>query len=489
MNIIPQKNLALHFIGIGGIGMSGIAEVLHQSGFKVQGSDINDSYNTKRLENLGIEVFIGHSIENLLNVQAVVVSTDIRPDNIELVAAISNRIPVMHRADMLAEIMRHRLSIAISGTHGKTTTTSIMAWLLDMAGLDPTIVNGGIINEYNTNARLGNSDWAVVEADESDGSFTRLPATVAVVTNIDAEHMSHYVTFEKLKDSFASFVRNTPFYGAGIMCIDHPVVKELSQTITDRRIVTYGFDESSDVCAKNIRLENDGVVFDVHVCSNYLQKFRTLIPSDTGKNVVTLPAVLKDIKLPMMGRHNIQNALAAITVSQELGLSHKIVRQALLTFKGVKRRFTQVGSVNGVKIIDDYAHHPAEIKAVIASAKQATKGKIYAVVQPHRYSRVKDLFNDFVECFVGCEKVFVSPIYTAGESPNGVIAEDLVNAISKQQKAEYFIDTEKLFEILEGQTRNEDIILFMGAGNITQWAYEYVNTLESHSPFATDASV
>lgn len=480
MNIIPRQSQALHFIGIGGIGMSGIAEVLHHSGFKVQGSDVSESYNTKRLENLGIKVFIGHSSSNISNVQAVVVSTAVKSDNPELIEAVANRIPVMHRADMLAEIMRHRLSVAIGGTHGKTTTTSLMAWLLDIAGMDPTVVNGGIINEYNTNAKLGSSDWAVVEADESDGSFTRLPSSIAVVTNIDPEHMEHYGSFDNLKKSFASFIRNVPFYGSAVMCIDHPVVKELAENITDRHIVTYGFDENADVMAKNIRLETDGVVFDVHICTNYLKQNRSLV-STFGKNVVSLPNVIKDIKLPMMGRHNIQNALSVVAVSQELGISDKILRQALVTFKGVKRRFTQVGNVRGVKIIDDYAHHPQEIKAVIASAVQAvTNGKIYAVVQPHRYSRLKDLFVEFSQCFSGCEKVFVSNVYSAGESPNGVTSELLVEAVlSNGTNAVNFYENDLLFKEIATSAKPGDIVLFMGAGNITQWAHEFAAYFES----------
>lgn len=481
MKIIPRQMRAIHFIGIGGIGMSGIAEVLHHSGFKVQGSDVGESYNTKRLQNLGIKVFIGHSSENVENVQAIVVSTAITQDNPELKAAISKRIPIMHRADMLAEIMRNRLSVAISGTHGKTTTTSLMAWLLDAAGFDPTVVNGGIINEYNTNARLGKSNWAVVEADESDGSFTKLPATIAVVTNIDPEHMEHYGTFENLKQAFANFIKSVPFYGSGVLCIDHPTVKQLYQSITDRHIITYGFDESADVCATNVRLESDGVIFDLNLSQDYLNRHRSLTANAANKILATLPSVIKDVKLPMMGRHNIKNALAVAAVAQELGVSDVVLKHALGAFKGVKRRFTQIANIGGVRIIDDYAHHPAEITAVIASARQATSGKIYAVVQPHRYSRLKDLFTDFVSCFAGCAEIFVSPVYAAGEMPNGITSEQLVGGLVTQgMHAEYFSDTHLIGNELIAKVNHGDIILFMGAGNITQWAQDFAMQFESN---------
>lgn len=481
MSILPGQARPLHFIGIGGIGMSGIAEVMHQSGFKVQGADIAESYNTKRLQSLGIPVFIGHDVKNLSKVQAVVVSTAVKPDNVELLEAQRLRIPVMHRSEMLAEIMRSRLSFAVGGTHGKTTTTSLLAWLIDAAGMDPTIINGGIINEYNTNARLGKSKWAVVEADESDGSFTRLPATVAVVTNIDPEHMEHYGDFESLYAAFRHFVRNVPFYGLGVLCIDHPVVKELSQEIADRRIVTYGFDTSADVFAQNVRFCSNGATFDIIIKPDYLEKQRELA-SYASENVTTFPAVLKDVYLPMVGQHNVQNALAVVAIAQELGISDAVMRQAFKTFKGIKRRFTQVGSVHGVRIIDDYAHHPAEISAVISAARQATKGKVYAVIQPHRFSRLKDLFKDFVHCFKGCEQVLVSPVYTAGETPNGITGEDLANRIAEENEMLvcYFECPSSLAGMLIPFLEAGDIILCMGAGNITTWAHELVQDLEKN---------
>ena len=479
MNILPVQMRALHFIGIGGIGMSGIAEVLHQSGYQVQGSDVTESYNTKRLQNLGINVFIGHDAKHINNVQAVVISTAVKDDNLELVAARHLRIPVMHRSEMLAEIMRNRLSLAVGGTHGKTTTTSLMAWLLDASGMDPTVVNGGIINEYNTNARLGKSNWAVVEADESDGSFTRLPATIAVVTNIDHEHMEHYGDFASLRSAFCHFVRNIPFYGLGVMCSDHPVVKELAAEISDRRIVTYGFDKDADVSAQNVRYNDSGTIFDVVLKSCYLKKQRILANKGEG-NPTTLPAILKDVYLPMMGRHNVQNALAVITVAQELGVADAVLRHAFSTFKGVKRRFTQVGNVNGIRIIDDYAHHPAEIQAVISSVKQAVPGKIYAIVQPHRYSRLKDLFTEFSNCFVSCEQVLVSPVHAAGEAPNGFTGEALANSIAKTGiKARYFEHPSELPKILVEFLEPGDMVICMGAGSITTWAHELVHDLES----------
>lgn len=478
MNILPAQTRPLHFIGIGGIGMSGIAEVLHHSGFQVQGTDIAESYNTKRLQSLGIPIFIGHDIKNLSNVQAVVVSTAVKPDNIELIEARRLRIPVMHRSEMLAEIMRSRLSLAVGGTHGKTTTTSLLAWLIDAAGMDPTVVNGGIINEYNTNARLGKSNWAVIEADESDGSFTRLPATIAVVTNIDPEHMEHYGNFESLYAAFRHFVRNVPFYGLGVLCADHPVVRELGLEINDRRIVTYGFDENADVSAQNVKFNSNGVVFDVILKPDYLEKQR-ILTSYIGGNVTTLPAVLKDVQLPMMGRHNVQNALGVIAIAQELGISDAVLRHAFKTFKGVNRRFTQVGNIHGVRIIDDYAHHPAEIRAVISSARQATKGKIYAVVQPHRFSRLKELFEDFTNCFEGCEQVLVSPVYAAGEEPNGITGEDLANCLAaKGVYVRYFEHPSSLVNLLTPFLESGDVVICMGAGSITAWAHELAKDLE-----------
>ena len=489
MNILPGQTRALHFIGIGGIGMSGIAEVLHQSGFQVQGSDIAESYNTKRLQSLGVKIFIGHDASNIADVQAVVVSTAVKDDNPELVGARHLRIPVIHRSEMLAEIMRSRLSLAVGGTHGKTTTTSLMAWLLDASGMDPTVVNGGIINEYNTNARLGKSNWAVVEADESDGSFTRLPATIAVVTNIDPEHMEHYGNFEALLNAFRHFVRNIPFYGLGVLCSDHPVVKSLAEEISDRRIVTYGFDENADVSAQNVRYQEDGVIFDIVLRSCYLKKQRTMA-SNVGGNVTTLPAILKDVYLPMMGSHNVQNALAVVAVAQELGIADAVLRHAFKTFKGVKRRFTQAGNVHGIRIIDDYAHHPAEIRAAIASARQAVKGKIYAVVQPHRYSRLKDLFEDFVQCFDGCAQVFVSPVYSAGEVPNGVTGKDLAISIANEGlTVSYFENPSELPELLKPLLQPGDMIICMGAGSITTWAHELANALEEDFlPFSLKAA-
>lgn len=480
MNILPGQVRALHFIGIGGIGMSGIAEVLHKSGFQVQGTDVIESYNTKRLQALGIPIFIGHDVKNVAKVQAIVVSSAVAADNIELEEARRLRIPVMHRSEMLAEIMRNRLSLAVAGTHGKTTTTSLLAWLVDAAGMDPTVVNGGIINEYNTNARLGKSNWAVVEADESDGSFTRLPATISIVTNIDPEHMEHYGDFESLYAAFRHFVKNVPFYGAGVLCIDHPVVRKLAEEISDRRIVTYGFDVTADVYAQNIRFCGEGVTFDIYLKADYLERQRELTSCTEG-NIKTLPAVLKDVFLPMVGQHNVQNALAVVAIAQELGVSDAILRHAFKTFKGIRRRFTQVGNIHGIRIIDDYAHHPAEIKAVIAAAKQAIKGNVYAIVQPHRFSRLKDLFEEFVHCFEGCEQVLVAPVYAAGEVPNGITSKDLVNKIAENTNifVRHFEYSSSLMSMLTPFLEPGDMVLCMGAGNITTWAYELAKDLEN----------
>ncbi len=471
MRIPPQTVHHLHFIGIGGIGMSGIAEVLHNLGYKIKGSDIAENNNTTRLQKIGIRVSIGHNAENIQGAQVVVVSSAVKANNPEVIAARKYGIPVIQRAEMLAELMRLKLSIAISGTHGKTTTTSLAASLLEAASFDPTVINGGIINAYNTNARLGTGDWTVVEADESDGSFTKLSATIAIVTNIDPEHMEFYGTIEALNQAFLKFISNIPFYGLAILCADHPNVMSLVPQITDRRFVTYGFHPDAMIRALNLRLSEEGTTFDVDISrplppQAFMQK--------DSPSLKSLPHRIKDLFLPMVGKHNVQNALSVIAIAQELSISEEIIRKAFDNFKGVKRRFTKVGITGGVTIIDDYAHHPVEIKTVVDAAKQATKGNIIAIMQPHRYSRLSHLFDDFATCFSGCDQVVIAPVYSAGEDPIEGARSDLL-AEAVRQKGEIsqvfeIKDQKELPYLLRRIAKSGDIVLCLGAGSITYWA-------------------
>lgn len=461
--------------------MSGIAEVLHNLGYQVSGSDVAENVNIQRLRDLGIPVQIGHHADNVQGVQVVVISTAVKSKNPEVMAARQNRIPIIHRSEMLAELMRLKLAVAISGTHGKTTTTSLTAALFEAASLDPTVVNGGIINAYGTNARLGKGDWIVVEADESDGSFTKLPATIAVVTNIDPEHLDHYENFEAIKNAFARFIKNIPFYGLGVMCVDHPEVRALLPRVSDRRIVTYGFSEDANVRATNLRDSAEGTTFDVDITTNGAIVHRSL----SCGVVETLPRKIKDIFLPMMGHHNVLNALSVVAIAQELGLEDAIVCKAFAGFKGVKRRFTKVGvSQQGITVIDDYAHHPVEIKTVIAAARQATSGRIIAVVQPHRYSRLHHLFNDFATCFSGVDAVVVAPVYSAGEDPiEGATARALAEAIQKSgiEDVIEIQGPEELSDVVYQLARRGDMVLCLGAGSITYWAAslpEQLDTIE-----------
>lgn len=468
----------IHFVGIGGIGMSGIAEILFNLGYVVTGSDSGMSSTVIRLQSLGVKICIGHEAANIQDSQVVVVSTAVKDDNVEVVAARQLKIPVIRRAEMLAELMRLKLSVAISGTHGKTTTTSLAAALFDEAGLDPTVVNGGIINSYGTNARLGQGDWIVVEADESDGSFLKLPATIAVVTNIDPEHMDFYPDFEAIKQAFKLFINRLPFYGLGVLAIDHPVVRELASSITDRRILTYGFSEEANVRATNLRETMEGITFDVDIVGNGALASRALAKDQ----VSILPRKIRDIFLPMMGQHNVQNALSVIAIAQELDISDECVKQALGHFKGVKRRFTKTGVVAGVTVIDDYAHHPVEIKTVLSAARQACHGKIVAVVQPHRYSRLHYLFDDFANCMDQADEIYIAPIYSAGETPiEGVSAQSLVVAIQATGKTNvhYLADSDQLAQIVYPRVKAGDMILCLGAGTITQWAAALPQELET----------
>jgi UDP-N-acetylmuramate--alanine ligase len=448
----------VHFIGIGGIGMSGIAEVLHNLGYKVQGSDQADSANVQRLRDKGIECFVGHRAENIGDAEVVVVSTAIKKTNPELIAAREKLLPIVRRAEMLAELMRFRQAVAIGGTHGKTTTTSMVATLLDAGGLDPTVINGGIINAYGTNARMGEGEWMVVEADESDGTFLKLPADVAVVTNIDPEHLDHYGSFDKVREAFRQFVENVPFYGFGVMCTDHPEVQALVSRIEDRRVITYGENTQADVRFTRHRMDGAASLFDVVIRDR-----------KTGAQTV-----INDLRLPMPGRHNVSNATAAIAVAHELGLTPEDIKKGLSSFGGVKRRFTPTGSWNGVQIFDDYGHHPVEIKAVLRAARDACQGRVIAIAQPHRFTRLHDLFDDFSACFNDADTVMVAPVYAAGEDPiEGANSEALVSRIRAggHRDARHIEGPAAIAPIVRELAKPGDFVIFLGAGNITQWAY------------------
>lgn len=470
MRIPPQTVRQIHFIGIGGIGMSGIAEVLHNLGYIVSGSDISENSNIVRLRSLGIRVAVGHCEKNVAGAQVVVISSAIKADNIEVSYARSLRVPVVKRAEMLAELMRLKLSVAVSGTHGKTTTTSLVSSLFDAAGLDPTVVNGGIINSYNTNARLGKGEWIVVEADESDGSFVHLPATLAIVTNMDPEHMDHYGDFEAVKQAYVSFIENIPFYGLAILCVDDANVRSILPQVGDKRYITYGFDETANVRAVNLRPSDAGITFDVQITvNNAFFVCRSL----GGDNVLAMPREISNIFLPMLGYHNVLNSLSMIAVAQELAVADDVIRQALGSFKGVKRRFTRVGESGGITVIDDYAHHPVEIRTVIESARQACMGRIIVIAQLHRYSRVKNLMQEFSRCFDGADIVVMAPIYSAGEeSIPGITGESVAQGIKEggMIQVHTISGPSELPYIVRHLARPGDMVLCLGAGNITQWA-------------------
>src|ERR1700750_246889 len=463
---LPRDIGPVHFVGIGGIGMSGIAEVLANLGYSVTGSDVADSANVKRLRDKGVKVAIGHKTENLDNAEVVVVSSAIKRDNPELTAARARRLPVVRRAEMLAELMRLKRCVAIAGTHGKTTTTSLVAALVDAGVFDPTVINGGIINAYGTNARLGAGDWMVVEADESDGTFLKLPADVAIVTNVDPEHLDHFKTFEAVQDAFRNFVENVPFYGFAVMCIDHPVVQSIVGTIEDRRIIAYGENPKADARLVDLSPMGGGSSFKV--------VFRNRKTDATHE--------IADIKLPMPGRHNALNATAAIAVAHELGLSDDAIRKALAGFGGVKRRFTKTGEFKGITVIDDYGHHPVEIAAVLKAARESTNGKIIAVVQPHRFTRLQSLFEEFCTCFRDADAVVVAAGYPAGEAPiDGIDRDHFVPGVRAHGHREV-IPLQKssdLAGVVHGIAGRGDFVVCLGAGNITQWAYALPGELKA----------
>lgn len=452
----------IHFVGIGGIGMSGIAEVMHNLGYQVQGSDIAEGPSVERLRARGMMVHIGHKAENVEGVAVVVTSTAVRRTNPEVAAALEARVPVVRRAEMLAELMRLKSTVAVAGTHGKTTTTSMIATLLDAGGIDPTVINGGIIEQYGSNARLGDSDWMVVEADESDGSFLRLDGTIAVVTNIDPEHLDHYGDFDGVKRAFVEFIHNVPFYGAAVLCVDHPVVQAVIGEVRDRKVVTYGFSLQADICGVNIASEDGGNRFDVIVRQRGLEDRR-----------------IEGVHLPMPGRHNVQNALAAIAVAIEMGCSDEVIRTGFARFGGVRRRFTRVGAValdgGTVTVIDDYAHHPVEIRAVLSAAREAVAagGRVIAVAQPHRYSRLNDLMGEFQSCFDDADIAYVAPVYPAGEEPiEGVDHAALVAGMKARghRAAREIAGADALAETLAGEVQAGDLVVCLGAGDITKWA-------------------
>ena len=451
---LPNDIGPIHFVGIGGIGMSGIAEVLLNLGYQVQGSDLKDSKITERLASLGAKIFIGQRAENLESAEVVVISSAIKSGNPELDAARMAGLPVVRRAEMLAELMRMKSNVAIAGTHGKTTTTTMVATLLDAGGIDPTVINGGIIHAYGSNARMGQGEWMVVEADESDGTFNRLPATIAIVTNIDPEHMEHWGSIENLRKGFYDFVSNIPFYGIAVCCTDHPEVQALVGKITDRRVVTYGFNAQADVRVLNLTYKAGVAHFDIA-----LQQSEQVITGCT---------------LPMPGDHNVSNALSAVAVALHLGMSHDDIRAALAGFKGVNRRFTKVGEVNGVTIIDDYGHHPVEITAVLKAARQASDGRVIAVHQPHRYTRLSSLFEDFCTCFNDADVVAIAEVYAAGEDPiAGASRDDLVAGLIRHghRHARAIVSEDDLERLVREQAKSGDIVVCLGAGTISTWAH------------------
>jgi UDP-N-acetylmuramate--alanine ligase len=454
---LPREIGPIHFVGIGGIGMSGIAEVLANLNYRVRGSDVADSYNVQRLRDRGIPVAIGHDAANLDDAAVVVVSSAIKRDNPELAEARARGLPIVRRAEMLAELMRLKSAVAVGGTHGKTTTTSLVAALLDAGGLDPTVINGGIINAYGTNARMGEGDWMVVESDESDGTFVKLPADIVIVTNIDPEHLDHYGTFDKARDAFRAFVENVPFYGFAVMCLDHPEVQALIARIEDRRIITYGRNPQAEVRFRDVAYEAGRMRFAV----------------DRRDRVTGEAETIESLSVPMVGEHNVSNATAAIAVARAIGVSAEAVRKGLAGFGGVKRRFTHVGTWNGVDIYDDYGHHPVEISAVLRAARSATRGRLIAVHQPHRYTRLAGLFAEFCACFNEADTVIIADVYPAGEAPiEGASRDALVEGLRSggHRDARALEGEESLPGLIASLVRPGDMVVCLGAGSITKWA-------------------
>jgi UDP-N-acetylmuramate--alanine ligase len=466
MRALPLSIGTIHFVGIGGIGMSGIAEVLHELGYAVQGSDLSESANVLRLRAAGIPVAIGHDAANLRDAQVVVISTAVPRDNPEVAAARRKLIPVVRRAEMLAELMRLKWAVAVGGTHGKTTTTSLVAAVLEGAGFDPTVINGGIINAYNSNTRLGGGDWMVVEADESDGSFLRLPAVITIVTNMDPEHLDHWGSKEAMEAGYRQFVANIPFYGFAVLCIDHPAVQQMIPFLSDHRVVTYGFSPQADIRAERIISGKDGATFEVRFSDRSTGRARRMGP----------------FRLPMLGNHNVQNALAAIAVATEMEIDEAHIKAALSAFAGVKRRFTKTGEAGGITVIDDYGHHPVEIAAVLKAARQAGARDVVAVVQPHRFSRLQTLFEEFCTCMNDAGTVIVADVYAAGEAPiEGVDRDALVEGLRARghRSVVPLSDPAHLAEMVHAIARHGDFVICLGAGSITYWAAALPEALQA----------
>ncbi len=476
MRALPLSIGPLHFVGIGGIGMSGIAEVLHELGYQVQGSDMSENANVLRLRATGIPVAVGHDAKNLGEAQVVVVSTAVPRDNPEVMAARHKLIPVVRRAEMLAELMRLKWAIAIGGTHGKTTTTSLVAAVLEGAGLDPTVINGGIINAYGSNTRMGGGEWMVVEADESDGSFLRLPSVITIVTNMDPEHLDHWGTREAMEAGYRQFVSNIPFYGFAVLCIDHPAVQQMIPVLSDHRVVTYGFSPQADVRGERIMYSKEGASFEVRISDRISGRGRRLGP----------------FRLPMLGSHNVQNALAAIAVATEMDLDEAQIKAALAGFAGVKRRFTKTGEAGGITVIDDYGHHPVEIAAVLKAARQAGARDVIAVVQPHRYTRLQSLFEEFSACMNDAGHVIIADVYAAGEAPiEGIDRQALVEGLRARghRSVVPMSDPAHLAEMIHSMARHGDYVVCLGAGNITQWAASLPGQLQELQNAAKAAGV
>jgi UDP-N-acetylmuramate--alanine ligase len=457
MRALPLSIGVIHFVGIGGIGMSGIAEVLHNLGYTVQGSDVADGANVKRLREAGVPVVIGHRAENVEAAAVVVVSAAVKSDNPEVAAARARLVPVVRRAEMLGEIMRLRWAVAIGGTHGKTTTTSMIATLLEASGFDPTVINGGIVNAWGSNARLGSGEWMVVEADESDGTFVKLPATIAVVTNMDPEHLDFYGSVEAMNHAYEQFVQNVPFYGFAILCIDHPVVQAMIPRLSDRRIITYGFNPQAEIRAVNLSLGRTGATYDVILAERNRQREHRI----------------ENVRLPMFGAHNVQNSLAAIAVGREMGIEDAAIRRALAGFSGVKRRFTLTGEAFGITVIDDYGHHPVEIAAVLKAARAVASGSVVAVVQPHRFTRLANLFDEFCTCFNDADTVIVAPVYPAGEQPIPGIDRDALAQGLRTRGHRHVLtldDPANLAALVLEVAKPGDMVVCLGAGSITTWA-------------------
>jgi UDP-N-acetylmuramate--alanine ligase len=466
MRALPLSIGVIHFVGIGGIGMSGIAEVLHELGYTVQGSDMAESANVLRLREAGIPIAIGHDAAHLRDARVVVISSAVPADNPEVVAARRKLIPVVRRAEMLAELMRLKWAVAIGGTHGKTTTTSLVAAVLEGAGFDPTVINGGIINAYGSNTRLGSGDWMVVEADESDGSFLRLPAVITIVTNMDPEHLDHWGTREAMEAGYRQFVANIPFYGFAVLCIDHPAVQQMIPFLSDHRVITYGFSPQADIRAERIISSKNGATFEVRLSDRISGRARRQGP----------------FRLPMLGNHNVQNALAAIAVATEMEIDEGLIKASLAGFAGVKRRFTKTGEAGGITVIDDYGHHPVEIAAVLKAARQAGARDVVAVVQPHRYSRLQSLFEDFCTCMNDAGTVIVADVYAAGEaSVEGVDRDALVEGLRMRghRSVVPLNDPAHLAEMVHAIARQGDYVVCLGAGNITYWAAALPDALQA----------